>query len=524
MLTLDDIKFFSDQIYQFKEGFDLCYKELKRLGEVLEDSDDSKFDRYEEIIKPNRFNILFIEIESIGYPKSIIIPKFKSSYKVSSKFSSFKVPYHINIESYHKHNDNRRLQLEIYFNDKKEKDNQDLLTESGINKVREQIPEKLYEALNVKPLLGKLFNTKFENLPPLGIYHLAMNNLAFLERKYLKRKGLSINDALRNRKIVKKFNLKYKKRYNKYALVFNEIEELKKKLYKQQTTMLTPFKITFQWWDLEGMKLAFPSGRNKTGIKYVKNALKLNYPNLILFNEWEELYLQFGIYAIRAKVLEKKYEDEFIEDFYKYYSKRKFIEEDIFQSGDVAYNIIQNYSQPYELSHFWSYVGSICKLSRPKYHKPVIYPQSDNNVEKTLSNENAQKLKEVDIKAVQEISEELHIPKATIYSWLRRGKIINAKIVDGSSTKKLESKWEINFNAYQEIIDLNNKSKKIIDWDIPYFQDLLSSYISEHPCCNEESAKRNLRRLIKKARNNNEKAKKKLEYLVSKSAVSENAS
>jgi len=79
-----------------------------------------------------------------------------------------------------------------------------------------------------------------------------------------------------------------------------------------------------------------------------------------------------------------------------------------------------------------------------------------------------------------------------------RGKIINAKIVDGSSTKKLESKWEINFNAYQEIIDLSNKSKKIIDWDIPYFQDLLSSYISEHPCCSEESAKRNLRRLIKK--------------------------
>ena len=162
-----------------------------------------------------------------------------------------------------------------------------------------------------------------------------MNNLGFLERKYLKSKGLSINDALRNRKIVKKFNLKYKKRYNKYALVFSEIEELEKKLYKQQTTLLTPFKITFQWWNLEEMKLAFPSGRNKTGIKYVKNALKLNYPNLILFNEWEELYLQFGIYAIRAKVLEKKYEDEFIEDFYKYYSKRKFIEKHIFLAGDV---------------------------------------------------------------------------------------------------------------------------------------------------------------------------------------------
>ncbi len=147
MLALDDIKFFSDQIYKFKEGFDLCYKELKSLREVLEDSDDSKFDRFEEIIKPNRFKIPFIEIESINYPKSIIIPKFKSSSKVSSKFSSFKVPYHINIESYHKHNDNRRLQLKIYFNDKKEKDKQDLLTESGINKVREQIPEELYQAL-----------------------------------------------------------------------------------------------------------------------------------------------------------------------------------------------------------------------------------------------------------------------------------------------------------------------------------------------------------------------------------------
>jgi len=510
MQTLEDIKFFSDQIYQLKEGFDLCYKELKRLGEVLEDFDDSEFDRYEEIIKPNRFNIPFIEIESIGYPKSIIIPKFKSSYKVSSKFSSFKVPYHINIESYDKHNDNRRLQLEIYFNDKKEKDNQDLLTESDIKKVREQIPEELYQALYVKPLLGKLFNTKFENLPPLGIYHLAMNNLGFLERKYLKSEGLSVKEALCKRKIVKQFNLKYKTIIDKHRPLLSEKKKLERMLNNQQTTLLTPFKLTFQWWDLEEMKLAFPSERNKTGIKYVKNALKLDYPNLVLFNEWEELYLQFGIYAIQAKVLEKKYEDEFIEDFYKYYSKRKFIEKYIFQSGDVAYNIIQNYSQPYELSHFWSYVGSICKLSRPKYHKRINNSQSDDSVEEILSDENSpsdydvektnnnkntKKLNESDIKSVHEICLILQIPKATIYSWLRRGKIPSAKRVDSSSTKKLESNWEINCNAYQEIIDLNNKSKKIIDWDTPYSQDLLSSYISEHPCCSEESAKRNLRRL-----------------------------
>jgi len=476
MLTLEDIKFFSDQIYQFKEGFDLCFKELKSLREKLEDFDDSEFDRYEEIIKPNRFNIPFIEIESIEYPKSRIIPKFNSSYKVSNKFSSFKVPYHINIKYYDKHNYFLGLQLEIDFKDNKKKKRQAILqTKSDINKVKEKIPELGYLAVQVMALLGKRLNTKFEDLLKSGIYKVYIDNLGILESEYLKQEDLSVNEALCKSEIVKKLYIKYKKIYDKYAPVFSEIEKLEKKLYKQQTTLLTPFKITFQWWDLEEMKLAFPSGKNKTGIKYVKNALKLDYPNLVIFNEWEELYLQFGIYAIQAKVLEKNYEEEFIEDFYKYYSNRKFIKKNIFLTGDVAYSIIRNYSQPYELSHFWSYVGSICKLSRPRYHKRVNNSQSDDNVEEissdensqlddnvkeTYYNENTKKLKEGDIKGVQEICRKLQIPKATIYSWLRRGKIPSAKRVDSSSTKKLESNWEINFNAYQEIIDLNNKSKK----------------------------------------------------------------
>lgn len=522
MLTLTDINNTTNQIWLYRKNFGLWIQELNALRKKLESFDDSKEDRYIKVIKPYTPNVSGIELESLWDYTSRVIPQFHGF--VPPRNTTYIIKEHIIGKDY------KKLQLEIYFKNKDWDCSKETITQTEINNLRNQIPEEYYSAKQLNLVLGKLFNRSYENLPNLESYKLALKYLEKDEAAFFKSKGLTFVVAIRDRTILKEIHSKYKAIISKYSIKVKQIKELEEKLCIQQKMKRNPYTITFQWWDLEEMKLAFPPGsKDKTGIWKVRKMLPLEYPNLVLFKTKEELYVQLGIQFIQAKLLTLDAEIDFRKEFYNIYIKRKNLdtENDINLLHSVVNSAIDKIRKiyPYRLGAFWSYVDNLYRIALVE---SGYYLYKKQNIEEGYrdpvdSGFELDPLKLKDSKNEYSVQDTCNILGITnldkVYKWLQRHNVQGAV--------KQGRKWIINDIAIQEIKKLADKSKSRINWkskdgdfisklssEPDNYELLVQRYVQKYKV-SEESAQRTLRRLIKEARNGNDKAKWKIEELLS---------
>lgn len=491
-LAIDDLKFFADQIWGFKEIYNKWLVELVKIRNESKNFDSTELDYFQHFIKPYSHKIDGIEIIDVNESNYSLKPSFESNYKFSGGSN-----YDYFIKGL-KTNNNERLQLKLYLDTNQQRPYKD---SKKIRELEKQIPKDYQLYNSIFKILGKRYNTKYEDLLTSGIYALVLQNLEIQERDYFDKLGEDFTQAIRFRKTIKFLKDKYERLIKPFEQQILELDKIKDEYIKNYSKNLNPWTVTFQWWDLESMQTAFPHN-TKNGIKKVKVLSQDLYPNLIIFrkNKWKDIFLQLFIYAYQAKLLYKYTISELQNEFLKYFN--------ISENNKGYYlttlgKVFDNYLFPYEINHFNRYIRKIYKLTKKDTGDYFdVYDENSNNVKNIKSK----------YYTLLDAARLVGVQKKAVYTWIRRGKLTPKKLneisdIDDFTTK---GKWVFDDFTIKELKILAEKQNSRIDWDNYEIETHVDNYLKIHPNIKRQSAQRTIKRLINSK--NSKKLKKIINY------------
>jgi hypothetical protein len=332
--------------------------------------------------------------------------------------------------------------------------------------------------------LGTLISIGYEQLriSPLPKHKVTLHTLNILrERNFFEEHGLTLKKSKKLETLYKKYDSLIKL----YTPLAAQIDKLRGEYLEQIKKQRNPFTITFQWWDFEPMDRAFPRGESRNGIRRVKDLLTEQFPNLIIFETWEEIFLQMGIYAHQAGLMSKSEENSFIDEFWKLASPKlsKPIEK-LFKGEMVALKILKNYDMRFKLGTFWKYVkdkyrwsfntsgldiGEETKKSwtrLPESTTPGIDSMSEEDEEvlhkpsysgrdQRQTQNSKTIIEDSPTYSPLQMAQGEEIKQQTLFRWLERGKV--------KSARKEGARWVLNTDAQNEIRNLARHLKKRIN-------------------------------------------------------------